>query len=74
VEARTAVQKQIERMFSNATTGAANVGVDKAAKDAEASRNASNKAESPASRFGPTSAGSSLLTNPHNGTKISGSR
>lgn len=77
VEARTAVQKQIERMFSSAQSGA-NVVNDKTTNIGETTltsstaylRNSDDKNDSPQRRFTSVQSGSSLLTNPHNGTKI----
>ena len=72
VEARTAVQKQIERMFSNAQTGA-NAVNDKPTKDVEMTSPTHVELESPLRRFqAAQAAGSSLMTNPHNGSKILG--
>ena len=77
VEARTAVQKQIERMFSSAQSGAnvinektANNGETTSTSAAAFSRNSDDKNDSPQRRFPSVQSGSSLLTNPHNGTKI----
>ena len=70
VEARTAVQKQIERMFSTAQSGA-NAVSDKSTKDFEV-KNTEDKTDSPFRRFAATASASSssLLTNPHNGSKV----
>jgi hypothetical protein len=62
-------------MFSNAQNGA-NAVNDKTSKDVETStsKNVDDKVDSPFRRFQPVpSAGSSFLTNPHNGSKMLGS-
>jgi hypothetical protein len=65
---------QIERMFSNASSGADLASTAKAAKATKAAK-AAKAAEAWRNSSGEaTFAGSSLLANPHNGTKIAGSR
>ena len=78
VEARTAVQKQIERMFSSAQTGGTssndkhlnNLELSNSAKNFSNSRNLGDDNDSPQRRYPSGQGGSSLLTNPHNGNKF----
>jgi len=78
VEARTAVQKQIERMFSSAQTGgnssndkhSNNLEMTNSTKNFSNSRDLGDDNDSPQRRYPLGQGGSSLLTNPHNGNKF----